>query len=52
MNIHVSDIVESYKYAIIGHFGNSGTVDLLLNIVQYWRTYEFSEDNRALHMAL
>ena len=34
MNIHVSDIMESYKDTIIGHMGNPGTADLLLHIVQ------------------
>ena len=34
MNLYVSDIEESYKDTIISHLVNSGTVDLLLQIVQ------------------
>ena len=36
MKIYVSDFDKSYKDTIIGHLGNSGTVDLLLHILQFW----------------
>ena len=39
MNIYVSDIVESYNDTIIGHLGNSDSVDLLLPIIQSWRAF-------------
>ena len=36
MNIHVSNILESYKDRIIGHLINADTSDLLIHIVQCW----------------
>ena len=48
--LYLSNIVESYKDSIIGHFGNSGTADLLLHIVQCWSAYAFYEYNRSLPM--
>ena len=36
MKLYVSDIEEPYKDTIIFHFGNLGTSDLLLDIVQFW----------------
>ena len=33
VKLYVCDIVELYRDTIIGHLGNSGTADLLLQIV-------------------
>ena len=52
MNLYLSDIVESYKDKIIGHFGNAGTIDLLLHIVHCWRVCAVDKENRTLPMAL
>ena len=52
MNIYVSYIVESYKYSIIGHLGNSGTADLLLNILQCWSACAVDEEKLDLRMVL
>ena len=43
MKIYVSNIEESYKDTIIGHSGNSGTSDILLQIVQCWPACEVDE---------
>ena len=43
MKLYVSDIEESYKDTIIGNLGNSGTEDLLLQIVQCWRACAVNE---------
>ena len=45
-------IVESYKDTIIGFFGNEGTADLLLHIVQCRCTCEVDEENWALPVVL
>ena len=45
MKIYVSNIVESYKDTIIGHFGNADTADLILHIVQCGRACEFDKEN-------
>ena len=37
MKLYLSNIEESYKDTIVGHFGNSCIEDLLLNITQCWR---------------
>ena len=52
MNIYVSYIVESYKYSIIGHLGNSGTADLLLHILQCWSACAVDEEKLDLRMVL
>ena len=44
MNIYVYHIVKSYKDTIIGRWGNSGTADLLLNIVQWCSTCAVDKD--------
>ena len=46
------NIDESYKDTIIGHLGNSGTVYLVLQIVQCWRACAVDEDKRVLTMVL
>ena len=52
MKLYVSDIEESYKYTSIGNLLNSGTEDLLLHIVHYWRVCAVNEGNRDLPMVL
>ena len=52
MKLYVSDILESYKYTIIGNLVNSGTVDLLLNLVQCWRECAANEENQTLPLFL
>ena len=46
------DIKESYRDTIIGHFGNSGTADLLLHIVKCWRACAVNEENLTIPMFL
>ena len=43
MKLYVSNIEESYKDTLIGNLGNSGTLDLSLQIVQFLRTYVVNE---------
>ena len=52
MKLYVSDIVESYKYTIIGHLGNTGTVDLLLHIVQCWCACAVDKGNCDLSIVI
>ena len=52
MNIYVSYIVESYKYSIIGHLGNSSTADLLLHILHCSSACAVDEEKLDLHMVL
>ena len=52
MKLYVSDIEESYKDTIIGHLGNSGTSDLLLQMVQCWRECKVDVENQYLSMVL
>ena len=40
MKLYVSDIVEPYKYTIVGYLVNAGTADFLPRIVQYWSACE------------
>ena len=47
MNIHVSGIEKSYKYAIIGHLVHLGTDNLLLHIVQCWRGCAVDEEKKV-----
>ena len=52
MTIYVYGIGESYKYTIISHMGNLGTVDLLLHMVQCWRACAFNEENWDINIVL
>ena len=52
MKLYVSDIEESYKDKIIGNMENSGTLDLLLHIIQCWRECEVNEEIWYLTMLL
>ena len=52
MRIYVSDIQESYKDTMIGNLGNSGTADLLLHVVQCWRSCAVDEEKWALPLVL
>ena len=45
MNPYVSDIVESYKDTIISHLVDSGTSDLLLQILKCWCEFVGDEYN-------
>ena len=39
MKICMSDIVEQYRYTIIGNLVKSRIADVLLHILQCWRVY-------------
>ena len=52
MKTYGSDIVEQYKDTIIVNLENSGRADLLIHILQYWRTCAVDEDNRSIPMVL
>ena len=43
---------ESYKDTIIGNMQNSGTSDLLLHMVQRWRSCPVNEENKDLPLVL
>ena len=48
MKPYLSDIVKLYEDKIIEYLGNSGTIHLLLHIVQCWRAYDVNEENQEL----
>ena len=52
MKLYVSGTEESYKDKIIGNMMNSGTGDLLLHIVQFWRAWAVNEEHKSLPMVL
>ena len=52
MKLYVYDIEESYKYTIIIHLENTGTVDLLLHIVHCWSTCAVDEEKYAVPVVL
>ena len=52
MKVYVSDIEESYKETIIGHLVDSWGADLLLHIVQCWRSCAVDDKKQYLPMVL
>ena len=47
--MYVSEILESYKYTMIGHLVKSGTSEFLLHIVQCWSAGEVDEVDEVNH---
>ena len=52
MELYVSNILDSYKDTIIGHFGNISTADFSVYIVKSWRACTVDEENFSLPMVL
>ena len=52
MNLRLSNIVKLYRDTIIFHLGNSGAVDISLQMVQCWRSCAVDEDNWDLPIVL